>query len=107
MLGASHFAICFTGSERGIDIAPELLAIANCGCPVMVPRFGCVCEYVNNGETGFVYKDDAELSELLKHILVEHSIDLEQLRANCTLKPKTWEESWKDVFSEQIASVTF
>jgi glycosyltransferase involved in cell wall biosynthesis len=105
IMGASDFGICFVGSHHGLDVSSELVAMATCQLPVLVFKYGCVAEYVKDGETGFYFNDESSLLELLKQILIERSIDLEKIRQNCAGQKCDWDEGWNLIFGKGIPTV--
>jgi glycosyltransferase involved in cell wall biosynthesis len=102
IMGASDLGICFVGSHHGLDVSSELVAMATCQLPILVFRYGCIAEYVKDGETGFYFSDASSLMELLKQILIERSIDLDRVREKCAERTYDWDEGWNRIFGKGI-----
>lgn len=62
------------------------------GLPIIVPRKGCLVDFVDEGKSGFLYNDKSELSEVLAKAL--HSDLREMARYN---RDKIKEYDWKDI----------
>jgi hypothetical protein len=98
IMGASDLGICFQGSHQGLDASPELISMAACRLPILALRYGCVGEYVKDGQSGFFFTDESTLLDLLNKILIDRSVDLEKLRENCDSSLCDWETGWIKVF---------
>lgn len=98
-LGCCDCGILFHGSRYGLDLTSDITDIVGCQIPILALRNGCVSEVVKEGTNGFLFKDKAELTQILNR-LVSKEIDLSILKKNCTNEYPSWDEEWKKIYQE-------
>lgn len=80
IMGVADLGICLRASRNGFDVSPELLEMTASGVVTIAIRYGCACEYVSDGKTGFLVADDAGLLKVLSDVIVEKTVDVAKMR---------------------------
>jgi glycosyltransferase involved in cell wall biosynthesis len=100
ILSCADLGIVFEGSRFGLDVAKEVVEMVASGLPLLAFRWGCVAEYVIDEKSGFFFKDEAGLIELLKLVINAQPSDFEGWRQNSPSRVLDWDATWEKVFGE-------
>jgi glycosyltransferase involved in cell wall biosynthesis len=103
ILSCADLGIVFEGSRFGLDVAKEVVEMVASGLPLLAFRWGCVAEYVIDEKSGFFFKDEAGLVELLKLVINAQPSDFEGWRQNSPSRVLEWDATWEKVFGEIAA----
>jgi glycosyltransferase involved in cell wall biosynthesis len=90
ILACADLGVSFDGSRRGFDIAAELTEMCASGLPIVAYRFGCISEYIYEGENGYFFVDQKGAIEILRRLLCEDAEEIPRLRANCADRKIDW-----------------
>lgn len=69
LLGSADLGVSLHQSSSGIDLPMKVVDMYGCSLPVCSRRFACIDELVQDGRTGLLFDDAAELSGQLQRLL--------------------------------------
>jgi glycosyltransferase involved in cell wall biosynthesis len=95
VIGCADIGIVLDGSRRGFDIAPEVTEMCAAGLPLLARRFGCISEYVRDGENGFFFVDQKGAIEIAVRLLAGNGEELDGLKLACKEKRVDWDEEFE------------
>jgi hypothetical protein len=99
IMGASDLGICLESRRGCLEPSHELISMSACHLPILAFSHACACEHVEEGKTGFLFRDESSLCAKLREIFIDRSVDLEQLQRNCDCESEDWETAWKRIFA--------
>jgi glycosyltransferase involved in cell wall biosynthesis len=80
--GAADFLLFPTLYFESLGLAP--LEALSCGTPVIARDRGAVSEYIQHGLNGFRFKNDTDLADILKRVIVMSTPDKMVMREMCS-----------------------
>lgn len=102
LLSAGDLGVCLHYSSSGLDLPMKIVDMFGTGLPVCAIRFQCLEELVRHGENGFVFKNAAELAELIctwfQHFPNNIAVinQKQAIKQNLTkFQQLRWAENWK------------
>ena len=98
IMGACDLGISLFGAKEILDLSPELVEMEWCCVPIATRLYGCVREVVSD-ETGFFFKTEQELLDIIKKVFVDKSVDINEMRIHCKEQLVKWDDSWLEAFS--------
>lgn len=101
---ASDFGIVFEGSKFGLDITSELNQIAACDLPIIVYKYGCVCELFRESNFAFFFTNKEEFIEIFQKNFIQKKVDFDNQKI-CTSKQFNWTEVWNNTILKFINSI--
>lgn len=96
---SSDLGILYKASINGFDISSEVYQYFSCHVPIAAFEFGCIRELVKEGETGFIFKTDEQLWNIIISIFIKKEIDMNSMKKACGQKIQSWDDSWISTFS--------
>ena len=98
IMGACDLGVSLFGATKILDLSQEIVEMEWCCVPIATKLYGCVREAVTD-ETGFFFKTDDELVEIIKKVFVDKSVDIDSMREACKKQLIDWDKSWNEAFS--------
>jgi beta-1,4-mannosyltransferase len=97
-LASADIGLCFHTSASGLDLPMKIAEMRGAGLPVFAYRYApCIGEQIENGRTGVLFRDAAELARHLHALLGpdgEEGSGLRALRGSANAI-ESWEEAWE------------
>jgi beta-1,4-mannosyltransferase len=102
ILAASDLGVCLHFSTSGLDLPMKVVDMFGCGLPVCAMNFKCITELVRDGENGFIFDNEDELTEQITNWFYKFPNNSEvaslQLEFSKNLKEfqlLRWKENWE------------
>ena len=99
IIGACDLGISLFGARNILDLPSELIEMEYSCVPIATFLFGCVREAVSES-TGFFFKNEDELIDIIKRVFVSKTVDIGLMRENSKKQLTKWEDSWIEAFSK-------
>lgn len=103
IMKSSDFGIILEGSKYGLDLTTEIIQIAACNLPVIVYKYGCVCEIFRESNSAFFFENKEEFIKIFQRIFIQKELSLHNQKI-CTSNQFNWTESWNNSVLKYINS---
>jgi beta-1,4-mannosyltransferase len=111
LLGSAELGVCLHYSSSGFDLPMKVVDMFSAGLPVAAVYYDTIKELVQDGQNGFLFKNEEALSEILIKVIMDYSQqgyseELDKFRYNLKeFGNYDWVLQWKDVVYNPIVRI--